>query len=95
MNEYWNQYLNTFLGRNRPTLGMYIAAKEKVKYADMLAIGWSKHLLHFFSSIVNDRIYLRKEEFVKLYEEGKSLKEIAELHNIVFADITFCENFLA
>ena len=53
----------------------------------------SKHLVYFYNVLLRGKIKLTKEEFVKLYEEGKSLDEIAELHKILREHMTFLREF--
>ena len=53
----------------------------------------SKHLIYFYNVLLRGEINLTKEEFVKLYEEGKSLDEIAELHKIAREHMTFLREF--
>ena len=51
--------------------------------------GVSKHLTQFFSNFCQGKIILNKKDFVKEYEKGRGLDDIAKQYNISRGDITF------
>jgi transposase-like protein len=53
----------------------------------------SKHLVYFYNAMLKGKINLSKEEFIQLYDQGKSLDEIAELKNINREHMTYLREF--
>ena len=51
--------------------------------------GTSKHVTQFFSNFCQGKIILSKEDFIKEYEKGRGLDDIAKQYNISRGDITF------
>jgi hypothetical protein len=56
---------------------------------DIKKLGISKHLIQFFSNFSQGKIHLTKEDFIKKYESGLSLKEIALEYQLSRDDIVF------
>ena len=53
----------------------------------------SKHLIFFYNAILDGRITLDRNEFVRMYESGVSLDEIAAKHGIPRGHVTFLREF--
>lgn len=51
--------------------------------------GVNKHLIHFYSKFSQGKINLSKEDFIREYQSGLNLNEIADKYHIQHADITF------
>jgi 16S rRNA G966 N2-methylase RsmD len=49
---------------------------------DIIGEGISRHLIHFFSFFAQGRLCLSKEDFIKEYENGLALKEMAKKYKI-------------
>ena len=56
---------------------------------DIKKMGYNKHVVGFMSNFCQGKVVLSKEDFIKDYESGESLIEIAEKYNIVAGDIRF------
>src|ERR1035437_2706200 len=53
----------------------------------------SKHLVYFYNALLDGRIKLVKDEFVKLYDSGMSLNEIADQNKIPRGHMMFLREF--
>jgi len=51
--------------------------------------GVSKHISQFFSNLSQEKITLNKEDFIREYEEGRSLDEISKKYKVSRGDLTF------
>lgn len=51
--------------------------------------GISKHLIQFFSNLLQGKIQISKKKFIEEYNSGLSLDEIGERHNITRDDMMF------
>ena len=53
----------------------------------------SKHLVYFYNALIDGRIDLTKDKFIELYEDGKSLNEIADSYGISRGHMSFLREF--
>ena len=56
---------------------------------DMIADGVSKHLLKFFSNLVQGKIHLDQNTFAAEYQAGATLEDMAKKHGLPREDITY------
>lgn len=90
MQTEWQEYLDISLGKNRPTFRQYKSyLSQGLSPSQVIRLGISKHVIHFYNSLLENRITLNKQKFIDEYLSGKSLEQIANENKISYEDITY------
>ena len=92
-----NSYLDTNINissRNRQLKFITLREFKKLieegnSLKDIKKMGISKHLLQFFSSLLQEKIKLTQDKFIEEYEKGLSLEDLCKKYEISKDNITF------